>query len=189
MPYSDRVLYFVRLGKSSSRSGGFFPLFYWQCKGEFQLPKSSPNPVDIWLTLDFTHCSPLSAPFHHQSSAEDLNLYNHSRKGSEQILSSLRCYTLNSLVNLGTNEARFPTSLNLQFCEVLITVVHFLSLICNVHHSIELQMKLLKGAVFATEKKRKKANYELLSLFLKSKSVVTRDRHPKHHTRCIAEIT
>lgn len=49
-------------------------------------------------------------------------------------------------------------------------------------------MKLLKGAVFATENKRNKANYELLSLFLKSKSVVTRDRLPDHHTRCTAEI-
>lgn len=54
-------------------------------------------------------------------------------------------------------------------------------------------MRSLKGAVFAIEKKwgkkrKKEANYEVLSLFLKSKSVVTRGRLPEHPTRCIAEI-
>lgn len=57
---------------------------------------------------------------HHQrkgifNHTKDLNFCNHSRKGSGQLLSSLRYYTLNSLVNPAANEARFPTSLNLHF--------------------------------------------------------------------------
>lgn len=158
MPYSNRVLYFMRTGKSSSRHV-LPPILTGIVRKGFHLPKSSPNPVDFWITLDFTHHSPLRASFHDQSSTEDRNFCNHFRKGSEQILSSLRRYTLNSLVNRGTNEARFPTLLNLQFSEVLITIVHFLKLvfyICHVHPSTELQMKILKGAAFAKEKKRKR---------------------------------
>lgn len=147
----------MRTGKPSSRRV-LPPILTGIVRKGFQLPRSSPNPVDFWITLDFTHRSSLWAPFHHQSSTEDCNFCNHFRKGSEQILSSLRRYTLNSLVNPGTNEARFPTSLNLQFSEVLITIVHFLKLvcyICHVHPSTELQMKILKGAAFAKKKRKR----------------------------------
>lgn len=54
----------------------------------------------------------------------------------------------------------------------------------------EWQMKLLKRSCVCNrkEKEKKKTYYELLSSFLKSKSVVTRNRLPEHPTRCTAEI-
>lgn len=115
---------------------------------------------------------------HHQrkgifNHTKDLNFCNHSRKGSGQLLSSLRHYTLNSLVNPGINEARFPTSLTLHFtshyyCSFLKLVVFVMSIPLQ-----ELQMKLLKRSCVCNRKENK-AYYELLSLFLKSKSIVDR---------------
>lgn len=46
MPYSDRVLHFVRIGKSSSRSV-LPPILIGIVRKEFQLPRPSPNPVDF----------------------------------------------------------------------------------------------------------------------------------------------
>lgn len=52
-----------------------------------------------------------------------------------------------------------------------------------------LQNKLLKGAVFPTEKKKnEQINNETPSLFLQSKLVVTRGKPTEHKICCIAVI-